>query len=260
MKYGIAALLTTLGFVAGFFAGQYLMPATDHNINTIKPTTEAAQLISEPDTVASFWAGDMSSQTEPEARSITADAAQPPASDRLTPPATPSETPDASKPVDVAATLAQVERKLAMEKFPMAQEEMEYWLDNHNRDLKDSMREKLGDSADWMFEEVSKNNALLNNPIASSPLEQDLAWRQQAKQQLSDLIYSLNTDPGFELVSVTCIQKQCEVTITGEDQSAATRLFIQVVSRNDIGISGASTPTFHSKYDDYWLYFTVQFT
>ncbi|MDC8832003.1 hypothetical protein [Alteromonas gilva] len=267
MKYGFIAILVTLFFIAGFFTSQRYPLTTASQFTALNATHTDKQPGPGLQPDSSTASDSTSEDNAPEVISQTMRSAQLTDTESgntdsvHTGNNATSEPPlQAAQSDKVTATLAQAEQQLAAEKYPMAQQEFEYWHENHLRELKERMREALGEDADWMFKEVSEDNSLLTNPVANTPLETDLAWRQRTEQALSDLLYAANTDPDFKLQGVSCIQKQCEVTITGANQAAGIRLFMQLATQKPNGINSASQPTFFSKPDhSYWLYFTLQF-
>lgn len=144
--------------------------------------------------------------------------------------------------------------------FPLAQRELEEWQDRHKEELKSRMEEVLGDYADLMFDKIVSESPLLNEASAENSLEDDLAWRYQAEQVLTDFILNNTNDSSVELLQVTCIQKKCEITMTGNNQQSATNLYMQITAQKPFGLKAASTPTLYIQDDkSYWLYLALFF-
>lgn len=144
--------------------------------------------------------------------------------------------------------------------FPLAQRELEDWQDRHIEELKSRIHDALGNSGDFMYDKIVSENALLNEMSAETSLEDDIAWRYQAEQAVTDFILTNASDPSVQLLQVVCIQKKCEVTMTGNNQQSAVELYMQITAQKPFDLKEASSPTFYMKDDkSYWLYFVLSF-
>ncbi|MGB0302027.1 MAG: hypothetical protein ACPGCM_12200 [Alteromonas oceani] len=151
-------------------------------------------------------------------------------------------------------------RRMAQDNYPAAQQELDEWAELHKADLKSRMEATLGESSDFMFEEVLKDNAMLNEPLAQQPMEEDFAWREQAQVNIHDYIVMNSTDPSLEVLNITCMQKKCEVTLTGKDDRAGIILYMQMMQIQPFGITGGPSPTTMMNDDgSYWMYMLLTF-
>lgn len=149
---------------------------------------------------------------------------------------------------------------LILKDFPLAQNDLEEWQVQHEEQLKDQMNRVLGDASKFMFDKIEKESPLFTKATAESSLEDDLAWRYEAEQAIKDFILSNSTDPSAVVQMVVCIQKMCEITMTGEDREAAVDLYMQIMVQKPYDLKDASTPTFLTKEDStYWLYLVLSF-
>jgi hypothetical protein len=144
--------------------------------------------------------------------------------------------------------------------FPLAQQELKEWQTQHKENLKQRMQEALGEAADFMFEQVTSNSPFLLDTTATAPLEDDLSWRYNAEQAITDFIRNHATDPSLEILQVVCIQKKCEITVRGAEQPAAFALYAQITSKKPFNLQQASTPTIFNNDDgSFWLYVVLSF-
>lgn len=163
---------------------------------------------------------------------------------------------------------AQLEQQASVEatdsehnKFPLAQQELKEWQAQHKENLKLRMQEALGDAADFMFEQVTSNSPFLLETTATATLDDDLSWRYNAEQAITDFIRNNATDPSLEILQVACIQKKCEITVRGAEQPAAFALYAQLTSKKPFNLQQASTPTIFNNDDgSFWLYVVLSFS
>ncbi|MBD3584949.1 hypothetical protein HHX48_04255 [Salinimonas sp. HHU 13199] len=156
-----------------------------------------------------------------------------------------------------------VQRKQAALDYPVAQEELEYWSTKHKSDLKAYMDTHLGEASDFMFEKILQQNDLLDNPLASDTIEDDMAWRHKMEQQLTDLIWSLNTDESLSIESLVCIQKQCEITLMASKPHSVARMHMEITSRTDqLGIikDSPSPISLMLENENFWMYMRLKFS
>ncbi|OFC70548.1 hypothetical protein [Alteromonas confluentis] len=151
-------------------------------------------------------------------------------------------------------------RRVAENNYPAAQQELEEWTELHKADLKSRMETALGENAGFMFDEVMKNNTMLNEPLAQQSMEEDLAWREQTQINLHDYIMMNTTDPTVNILNISCMQRKCEVTMTGKDDRAAILLYMQLMRSGLFGITGGPGPTTMMNDDGtYWMFMLFTF-
>lgn len=167
---------------------------------------------------------------------------------------------DVGEAVDADLNVEREQLESVQSKFPLAQEELTEWQTQHKENLKPRMQEALGEAADFMFEQVTSNSPFLLDTTANTPLEDDLSWRYNAEQAITDFIRNHATDPSLEILQVVCIQKKCEITVRGAEQPAAFALYAQLTSKKPFNLKQASTPTIFNNDDgSFWLYVVLSF-
>lgn len=150
------------------------------------------------------------------------------------------------------------------EEYSLAQQELDEWVTTYKPRLKQDMIDTLGeDVAQFMFEEITNENAFLNQPVANNHLEDDLSTRHDLEQAIRDFI-DLNTiDPETELLNVNCIQGRCEVTLAGKAQNAAIFIFMEISGNAIPALEALKTPTLYvdpeKPEQGYWSYMLFQY-
>jgi hypothetical protein len=267
MKYATFALLAAVLFIAGFITGRYTMtaPPQAHN-NTAASTSSgqgqddlAAKEIAEGETISN-----LSAPTSPRLASEV-DTKETQLAHQQRADSTMSQqgvVPDQHQNDHYAATNEQ--KALSAEeitKYPLAQQELSQWTQRYKTELKENMANTLGDEgAEFMFEQITKENAFLNDPIAEHSLEEDLSQRSNVEQAIRDYLVMNNTDPSIDILSINCIQGLCEATLTGNDSSSLMRNYMSLVNGAVAGITEGGRPTTYVMPDGgFWAYWLLRY-
>lgn len=258
MNKVLTMILIVLAFAGGYLTGSYQATnQTDHNFKSNSSPQSTPSPI-EIELVNKNPAKSEQPTTHP-SRTVSSDPQSPHNEDRV---AVLSEKPD-TKEEGSYGDKNDVISESSQEKlsdFPLAQRELEEWQVKHKEELKSRMEEVLGEYADLMFDKIVQESPLLNEASAENSLEDDLAWRYQAEQVLTDFILNNTNDASVELLQVTCIQKKCEITMTGNNQQSATNLYMQITTQKPFGLKATSSPTLYIQDDNsYWLYLALFF-
>ena len=251
MKSGLIIALIIVAFIAGYFTGSYSSDTT--SMTNLSASTEsdmpASGILHSADGNALRPVKPVSQPQEREAAPSSIVA-----SDSMKP----NRAVVAENGKNSSSELRDMDK--ATSPFPLAQNELEEWQVKYKERLKSSMTKALGDVAELMFEPVSKNSPLLNEMTAESALENDLAWRYEAEQAITDFIANNATDPTMEMLNIACIQKHCEVTLAGTSQSAVLELLQKMQQQKPYGLRHSLQPVFYNNDDDsYWLYLPLVF-
>lgn len=253
--------LIVIAAVAGFLTGRATAPAASLPQNTA--SVDDVSVVSSPEIIPM---GEKTANPSAPAESTSTNMSQPPAPSQSPPPSRADVDPDnGSDPYRNEQTAQQQTyqdlRRVAEENYPVAQQELDEWAELHRADLKNRMEAALGESSGFMFEQVLKDNAMLSEPLAQQPVEDDLAWREQAQLNIQDYIMMNSTDPALEILNVICIQKKCEVTLTGKDDSAGIMLYMQLMQTRPFGITGGGSGPTTMMNDDgsYWMFMLLTF-
>ena len=157
-------------------------------------------------------------------------------------------------------------RKRALEQFPEAQRELDEIALSYKDELLGQMIEVFGTEDSFMVKDpyfnnfLAEDNFLLDEPLAEQSLDEDIAWRDQAKANLEYFFLSKNTDPTMELMSITCLQKRCVVTMTGENAESLQKLTMELRSSKPYGIKKLSpTSTTNVQDSNYWTHLVAYF-
>lgn len=258
MKYLLAIAVLALTFIAGFFTGQHNAMSdiksepqeASHqhkqpSDEAPKPLANSLLSVSESQDTAPSAPPTSSSQSEID----TAMAQQA------------TEENKTSKMASDPSLSIQQRQQIANEQYPVAQQDFEEWSRNQKLALKEEMDAYIDIGADFMFEKIKEDNSLLNDPIAESSLEDDLAWRQRTEQYISALFQTLNTSGDAELQSLNCIQKQCQLTWTGSNTMEDSKLLLRLMSDlENHGLKEQPLSTVSLNQDNsYWHYVRLLF-
>ena len=267
MKHVVTLLVVAIAFVAGYFTGQ----TSEHDNSTTEQTVAQLDKQSPPESVNSAALPQSAPAVKAKAKSSEQQTSSPAAdvsdysSDVASGSASVSEQVVANTtPDDLRNDVSKdVQRKQAAMNYPVAQKELEHWSDKHKSELKAYMDANLGQASDFMFEKILEQNDLLDNPLASDTIEDDLAWRHNMEQQLNDLIWSLNTDETLSIENLVCIQKQCEITLMASKPHSVTRMHMEITSRTQqLGINKDSPTPISLILEDenFWMYMRLKFS
>lgn len=154
--------------------------------------------------------------------------------------------------------------KRKSDEYPVAQQELDDWIATYKPRLKQDMINTLGeDSAEFMFEQINKENPFLNQPTANNHLEDDLSTRHDLEQAIRDYIELATIDPETELLNAKCIQGRCEVTIAGMAQNAAIFIYMEISGNAIPALDELKTPTLYvdpkKPEQGYWAYMLFQY-
>ena len=251
--------LIVIAAVAGFLVGRASAPTASLTVS--ESSTDNAPVMASLPTSAPE-----NTLTKPLApvESTSTNMSAPPATSQPSPSSRADVDQDSSSPYSNEQIAEQQTyedlRRVAQDNYPAAQQELDEWAELHKADLKSRMEATLGESNGFMFEEVLKDNAMLNEPLAQQPMEEDFAWREQAQVNIHDYIVMNSTDPSLEVLNITCMQKKCEVTLTGKDDRAGIILYMQMMQTQPFGITGGPAPTTLMNEDGtYWMYMLLTF-
>ncbi|QCZ93899.1 hypothetical protein [Salinimonas iocasae] len=267
MKHVVTLLVVAVAFVAGYFTGQ----TSGHDNSSTEQTVAQLDKQSPPESVNSAAlpqsAPAVKAETKPSEQQTSSPAAivSNYSSDVASGSASASGQVVANTtPDDLRNDVSKdVQREQAAMNYPVAQEELEHWSDKHKSELKAYMDANLGQASDFMFEKILEENDLLDSPLASDTIEDDLAWRHNMEQQLNDLIWSLNTDETLSIENLVCIQKQCEITLMASKPHSVTRMYMEITSRTDqLGINKNSPAPISLMLEDenFWMYMRLKFS
>ena len=267
MKHVVTLLVVAVAFVAGYFIGQ----TSGHDNSSTEQTVAQLDRQSQPESVNSAALPQSAPAVKAKAKSSEQQTSSPAAdvsdysSDVAFGSASVSEQGVANTtPGDLRKDVSKdVQRKQAAMDYPVAQEELEHWSDKHKSELKAYMDANLGQASDFMFEKILDQNDLLDNPLASDTIEDDLAWRDNMEQRLNDLIWSLNTDETLSIENLVCIQKQCEITLMASKPHSVAKMYMEITSRTDqLGINKDSPEPISLMLEDenFWMYMRLKFS
>ena len=267
MKHVATLLVVAVAFVAGYFIGQ----TSGHDNSSTEQTVAQLDRQSQPESVNSAALPQSAPAVKAKAKSSEQQTSSPAAdvsdysSDVAFGSASVSEQGVANTtPGDLRKDVSKdVQRKQAAMDYPVAQEELEHWSDKHKSELKAYMDANLGQASDFMFEKILEQNDLLDNPLASDTIEDDLAWRDNMEQRLNDLIWSLNTDETLSIENLVCIQKQCEITLMASKPHSVAKMYMEITSRTDqLGINKDSPEPISLMLEDenFWMYMRLKFS
>lgn len=265
MKHIVTLLVVTVAFGAGYFIGQ----TSGHDNSTNEQTVAQMDKQSSPESVNSASLPHSAPAVKAERTTSTAKPSQSTVGE--TEPSSSVNSPSSSEqmvasttPVNLREEVSRDEQRQQAElNYPVAQEELEYWSTKHKSDLKAYMDTNLGEDSDFMFGKILQQNDLLDSPLASSTIEDDMAWRHKMEQQLTDLIWSLNTDESLSIESLVCIQKQCEITLMASKPHSVARMHMAITSRTDqLGIikDSPSPISLMLKNENFWMYMRLKFS
>lgn len=266
MKYATFALLAIALFTVGFIAGRYTVtPPQAHNNTTTSMSARQGQ-------------DGMVSKEIAKEETISNHSA--PTSTRLASEVNTKETHLAHQQ-RVDSTMSQQgvvsdqhqndhygatneQKALSAEettKYPLAQQELSQWTQRYKKELKENMANTLGDEgAEFMFKQITKENAFLNDPIAEHSLEEDLSQRSNVEQAIRDYLVMNNTDPSIDILSIICIQGLCEATLTGNDSSSLMINYMNLVNGAVAGITDGGQPTTYVMPDGgFWAYWLLRY-
>ena len=151
-------------------------------------------------------------------------------------------------------------RDVAARNYPAAQKELQAWSHIHKAELYAKMKSVLGDRSDVMFELVLSGNAMINEPLAQQPIEQDITWRKQARASLEYFILTHVDDPHFDVLDIVCMQKKCEVTFSGKDIGESTAVSKALIADKPSGVKTVSDLRKTIFQDpNYWAYMIVHY-
>lgn len=267
MKHVVTLLVMAVAFAAGYFTGQ----TSGHDNSSTEQTVAQLDKQSPPESVNSAALPQSAPAVKAEAKPSEQQTSSPAAnvsnysSDVASGSASASEQVVANTtPDDLRNDVSKdVQRKQAAMNYPVAQEELEHWSDKHISELKAYMDANLGQASDFMFEKILEENDLLDSPLASDTIEDDLAWRHNMEQQLNDLIWSLNTDETLSIENLVCIQKQCEITLMASKPHSVAKMYMEITSRTDqLGINKDSPEPISLMLEDenFWMYMRLKFS
>ena len=252
--------LIVVAAVAGFLTGRATAPTASVQVST--SSQDDASVTSSP---LMSPAENKTAKSSAPVESASTNISQPPATSQASPSSMADSDPDSGSDPYRNEQAAEQQtyqdlRRVAEENYPAAQQELNEWAELQTADLKSRMEAALGESSGFMFDQVLKDNAMLNEPLAQQPMEEDLAWREQAQVNIQDYIMMNSTDPALEILNVTCMQKKCEVTLTGKDDSAGIMLYMRLMQSRPFGITGGPGPTTMMNDDGtYWMYMLLTF-
>jgi len=265
MKNILTLSLIVMAFAIGYYTGKYqsLTEAVSDEVGTLALVPNNSEIDQQRSEEAN---GPFSATTAPTTASL---APLPSSGDEMgTLNTILTSTEQALSNIDATYNeTAQLEQQASVKaidseqnKFPLAQQELKEWQTQHKENLKQRMQEALGEAADFMFEQVTSNSPFLLETTATATLEDDLSWRYNAEQAITDFIRNHATDPSLEILQVACIQKKCEITVRGAEQPAAFALYAQLTSKKPFNLQQASTPTIFNNDDgSFWLYVVLSF-
>lgn len=265
MKHVVTLLVVAAAFVAGYFTGQTSQhdnPTTGQAVAQLDKQSppEPVNSVSLPQSAPAVKVKHTTSTAKPS--QSTVGETEP--SSSVNSHSSSEQMVASTTPVNVREDVSRDEqRRKAVIDYQVAQEELEHWSDKHKSELKAYMDANLGQASDFMFEKILEQNDLLDNPLASDTIEDDLAWRDAMEQQLTDLIWSLNTDASLSIESLVCIQKQCEITLMASKPHSVTRMHMEITSRTDqLGIIKDSPSPISLMLEDenFWMYMRLKFS
>ncbi len=247
-------MLIAIAIVGSFFAGKYLGQSAYQNAPQPSEPVAATPSASAPSPFAP-------ARSSAQAHSSAPSSAAAPASQNF-----PERDIEESAAVENDSTgeLSYAERrKRALEQFPEAQRELDDWSAVHEDVLNQQLAKVFGEkyyNARVIYDSVSENNPLLSKPLAESTLDEDMAWRGQAKANLEYLLVTYIDDPEFEILDIFCLQKKCEVTLTGSDYKLTYPLAAELLTDRSLGAKRVSHQRGTILQDtNYWQYMVVYF-
>lgn len=93
------------------------------------------------------------------------------------------------------------------------QQELDTWLTEHKQNLRENLSARLPSSIlDGMLEQITKNNAFLDELSVKQDVNVDEQWAYSMEQELRDIIQQHALGNNIELFSVVCKQLTCELT------------------------------------------------
>lgn len=251
MKYGHIVLGIAIGFIAGFITANVL---SSEKANA-EPSQQQADVVVKNGTAVN------EKNQNTAVQQVTSNPSLTPSTDSDK--TSSNDSDKAANDESLLSTTAKVTdtdiNNDETTSFPTAQIELDQWITGHKSELERSMIEKLGeDSAQFMLQQVSKDNTFLNSPIADRPIEEDLATRFQKEQAIRAHVQNSTLDPQTRVLNVVCIQGRCELTLEGSDQSAAVFIYMELVNGAVAGLSELKTPTVYADSKEqgkgYWAY------
>jgi thiamine phosphate synthase YjbQ (UPF0047 family) len=93
------------------------------------------------------------------------------------------------------------------------QQELDTWVTEHKQNLRENLTAHLPSSIlDGMLEQITKNNAFLDELSVKQDVNVDEQWAYTMEQEIRDIIQRHALGNNIELFSVVCKQLTCELT------------------------------------------------
>ena len=117
------------------------------------------------------------------------------------------------------------------------QYELNNWVTEHKQNLRENLTARLPSSIlDGMLEQITKNNAFLDELSVKQDVNVDEQWAYTMEQEIRDIIQRHALGNNIELFSVVCKQLTCELTgkelTPGTWQQVFMALFIHMSQSN----------------------------